>query len=352
MTRRLLVITTVHPADDPRIRNKHIGTLAQVFAITYATKAPPPVDTGGIEWRALRGGRVARWFGALRLMLTARVDAIAFHDPELIPVGIVARIVRRIPVVFDMHEDVPALARTRGSVPRWLRGPLSATARLLLSAADRLLVVTVAEAGYSTLLASDPPVFPNYLDESALPAIPTGPRAGIIYVGDVTEQRGAMTLLEAVASADSGPVTYVGRCNPDLRRTLFERAATLGVEIELIGWTPHAEAMRMVGSAAVGVAPLHDLPNYRYSLPTKTLEYLAMGTPVVASDLPGTRDVVGSLPGVRLVPAGDTGALARALGSVDESFMEEAVRGAGDVRCRYRWPSDEVRVFYASLFDG
>ncbi|MEA2023395.1 MAG: glycosyltransferase [Actinomycetota bacterium] len=351
MTRRLLVVTTVHPADDPRIREKHIRTLGVDFDVTYATKAPPPSDTEAIEWRVLSGGRVARWFAALRLMLTARADVIAIHDPELIPAGIVASVVRRIPVVFDMHENVPALARTRVSVPTWLRWPFGVAARGLLAAADRMLVVTVAEAGYGTLLNSEPPVFPNFLDESRLPEVPTGARSGVIYVGDVTEQRGAVTILKAVASVDAGPLTYVGRCSPDLRRTLLEQAAALGVDIELAGWTPHAEAMEMAGSAAVGVSPLHDLPNYRHSLPTKTLEYLAMGTPVVASDLPGTRAVIGSLPGATLVPPGGVAALANALVAVDEDAIAAASAGAPEVRRRFRWPADEVRTLYASLID-
>ncbi|MCJ7779297.1 MAG: glycosyltransferase, partial [Acidimicrobiia bacterium] len=163
---------------------------------------------------------------------------------------------------------------------------------------------------------------------------------------------GAATLLDAAAEAGIGPVRYVGRCSDTLRHRLLERAAERGVEIELLGWRPHAEAMAIAGRAMVGVSPLHDTPNYRHSLPTKTLEYLAMGTPVIASDLPGTRDVIGSLPGVRFVPAGDIEALAEAFESIGDGFVEEAIEGAADVRNRYRWPADEVRAFYSSLLDG
>ena len=351
MSQRLLVVTSVHPADDPRIREKHIRTLADEFDVVYVTKAPAPSDRDGIEWRELSGGRVSRWFSSLRIMLTTRTDVIAIHDPELVPAGILARFVRRKPVVFDLHENVPAQILTRPSLPWVLRRPLAAVARFWLSMAERYLTVSLAEDGYRPLFVSDHPVFPNYPEVPLLPEAVSGERSGIVYVGDVTEQRGAVTLLDAAADAGIGPVLYVGRCNDTLRRHLLERAAERGVAIELLGWRPHAEAMAIAGRALAGVSPLHNTPNYRNSLPTKTLEYLVMGTPVVASDLPGTSSVIGSLPGVRLVPAGDVGALARALDSIDAVLAEEAVEGVGDVRRQFRWPSDEVRAFYVSLLE-
>ncbi len=352
MKPRLLVVTTVHPADDPRIREKHIRSLTDTFAVTYATKAPPPSDDRGLEWHALSGGRVVRWFSALRLMLTTRANIVAIHDPELIPVGVLVRLLRAKPVVLDVHENVPAQVRTKPSVPRALRRPVAAVARFWLSAAERTLGLTLAEDGYRPLFRWAHPVFPNFPDATLLGEPFVGEREGIAYVGDVTEQRGAVTLLDAAAAAGVGPVRYVGRCNPGLRRKLLERASERGVEIELLGWRPQAEAMAIAGRARVGVSPLHDTPNYRDSLPTKTLEYLAVGTPVIASDLPGTSRVIGSLPGVRLVPAGDEDALSEALAAIDAELLEAALRGVTDVRTRYRWPSDDVRSFYESLLDG
>ena len=59
------------------------------------------------------------------------------------------------------------------------------------------------------------------------------------------------------------------------------------MSLEIVGPLPHFEAMAVVAGASVGFSLLHDLPNYRASMPTKVIEYLAMGVPVVASDLPG-----------------------------------------------------------------
>ena len=147
MRPRLLVVTTVHPADDPRIREKHIRTLAVDFDVTYATKAPSPSDTEGIDWRVLTGGRVVRWFKALGLMSTTRADVVAIHDPELIPAGILARFVRRKPIVFDLHENVPAQLQTKTSIPRALRRSMAGLTHSWLSLAERFLSISLAENG-------------------------------------------------------------------------------------------------------------------------------------------------------------------------------------------------------------
>jgi glycosyltransferase involved in cell wall biosynthesis len=51
--------------------------------------------------------------------------------------------------------------------------------------------------------------------------------------------------------------------------------------------------MREVEESMVGLALLHDLPNYRHSMPTKILEYMASGAAVVATPLPLSRQVIG-----------------------------------------------------------
>ena len=107
----VLVVTTVHQSDDPRIRERTIRSLAEDFDVRYAAKLPAPADPGDHEWVPLEGGRVLRWFRALAQMMRREVDVVSLHDHELIPAGLLVRLLRRIPVVVDIHEDAPALIR-------------------------------------------------------------------------------------------------------------------------------------------------------------------------------------------------------------------------------------------------
>jgi len=126
--------------------------------------------------------------------------------------------------------------------------------------------------------------------------------------------------------------------------------SNLGDRLAIDGLVPNRVAIEALTDASVGLAPLRDLPNYRNSQPTKILEYLAVGLPVVASDLPGTRELVSGLDAVILVPPDDSEALATGISEArSPEYAAVAQSQATAVRERFRWPSDEVRDFYRSL---
>jgi glycosyltransferase involved in cell wall biosynthesis len=87
---------------------------------------------------------------------------------------------------------------------------------------------------------------------------------------------------------------------------------------------------------AIGAASVYVLPSYREGMPRTVLEAMAMGRPVITTDVPGCRDTV--TPGVNgyLVPANDPQAIAAAMlqfvqkpdlaesmGRVSRRFVEE-----------------------------
>jgi glycosyltransferase involved in cell wall biosynthesis len=48
----------------------------------------------------------------------------------------------------------------------------------------------------------------------------------------------------------------------------------------------------VVDGSLAGISLLHDQPNYRVSMPTKIMEYMARGVPVVTTSLPAARAIV------------------------------------------------------------
>lgn len=348
MSPRLLVASSVHPPDDPRIREKLVRSLSAEFEIGYAAQEPGPDDRSGFEWIPLVGTRNERRRTVGSLLADDPYDIAVIHDPELLPSAIKQSKRGRI-VVFDLHENLPAQIASRPSIPSPLRRPLSATAGRFLRYAERQVPMTLAEAGYRAMFASDHPVFPNYPRLERMPEPGGDPGGPIVYVGDVTEARGIGTLIEAVGRmGHTRSLTVVGRSSTAFGEEITASADRLGVALELTGWLAHADAMDRVVRSSVGVSPLSDIENYRHSLPTKTLEYLSLGVPVVASDLPGTRGVIGGLRGVTLVWPGSVSDLARALDESIDSY--ENVRPDTDlIRARFVWPDSEVLDFYRSL---
>lgn len=337
------VFSVVHHADDARIREKLIPTLARDFTVEYHARTPAPALAEDFLWRPFRGPRIARNVSLLLRLWSRKLDVAILVDPETFLAGILAS--RRTRVVFDIHENVPAQILTK-RVP--FKKILGRVAAVILRVAERAGTVVLAEPGYSALFRGDHPVFENFPRWDEMPSM-TDSDGSVVYVGDITEQRGALHLAEAVAGTGMHLV-MVGRCSPELAVQLERLILEEGGTVELTGRLPWRDAMGRLASAAVAVSPLTDTPNYRHSLPTKVLEYLGLGIPVVATDLPGTTEVIEGRPGVTLVPAGEVPALRRAIIAASHDEVREAAQRASVVvRSEFEWPTERVRSFYRSL---
>lgn len=348
MNPSVLVMTTVHWPDDTRIRERLIRTLAPDFSVAFAARSPGPTDKSDHDFLELVGGRLRRNLTALALSLRRKWDVLVVHDPELIPTALIARLAKRKPVVFDVHEDYVAVAATRDWVFSWLRTPLRVVARLALWASEMFLDLTLAEGQYTKLFRSRHPVFPNFPNTSHYPAVQKTGNGEAIYLGDATVARGVDLAIEACALAHM-PLRIIGRIAPEIEEKVAASSGP-GAEVVLEGRLSNPEAIEMVARASVGLVPLRDLPNYRHSQPTKLLEYLALGVPVVASDLPGTRQLADALDGVLFFDPGAVSAMADALiRASGDDWKEVAAAQANHIRESFRWPAAEVLDFYRGL---
>jgi glycosyltransferase involved in cell wall biosynthesis len=98
------------------------------------------------------------------------------------------------------------------------------------------------------------------------------------------------------------------------------------------GYLPERDLVRLVaGAAALVFSSRYE----GFGLPP--LQALACGTPVVASDLPALREVLGEQ--ADLVPVGDPDGLAEALGRVltDEAHRDRLVVRGHVVAAGYQW---------------
>jgi glycosyltransferase involved in cell wall biosynthesis len=118
-------------------------------------------------------------------------------------------------------------------------------------------------------------------------------RRVVVYLGSMDRARRIDLMIEMLAYAvpkqpdlilvlagDAPEATEIDR--------LKQLAAELGVAEHIVwtGWLPMAEAWRYVRAAEVGLSPIPRGPLYDCASPTKAAEYLALGVPVLANDLP------------------------------------------------------------------
>lgn len=165
-------------------------------------------------------------------------------------------------------------------------------------------------------------------------ARPAGARV-IVAVGRLVPIKGFDLLLKAAALSLPGsperPVVVVVGDGPE-RARLGRSGRRLGVDLRVTGFVPADQVEDWLDAADVYVQPSRRLANGRTEgLPVSTLEALAHGLPVIASDSGGLAELAteagqaGRAGTIRLFPPGDY----RALADVLTRALEGAEAGGG-----------------------
>lgn len=378
---RVLVVTTVHTPLDARIHHRQIRALRAAGAeVVYAapwraTGTSPGAVVAGVRTldlpRAVGRRRLGPLRAARRLIRrwAAEVDLVLLHDPELL-LAVLGRLGGLPPVVLDVHEDLAASLADRHWIPARLRPVAVRGARALEAvAADRLAGLLLAEDSYRERLGGDHPVVPN------LPWLPVeaqvaGTHRRVVYVGRISRSRGAAELVSLAArladdpprprspEADGGrepgaagatepngsgaaapiAVELIGPADADVRASV--QAAHDAGRLTWHGFLPNEHAMELVQGSIAGLAPLHDLANYRGSMPTKVVEYLANGVPAIVTPLPVATALVRDADAGVVVDFGDADALTGAVRELAADPARAAVlgtRGREYVRVNRSW---------------
>ena len=289
-----------------------------------------------------------------RLHRRHRYAVVQVHNPPdfLILAGLVPKMLGAR-LVFDIHDFAPELFALRFGGRRGSRAAdraLWGVERMAVALADA--VVTVHEPYRRALVARGASakkitVVLNSPEESLLPP-PVSTAATdafrIVYHGTVTSHYGLETLVEAFAQVKDRIPEAVAEIygGGDALEQVKHRASALAVESRIQfsdGFLDNAEVLRRIQGADVGVVANLAIARNQAALPTKLLEYVAMGIPVVASDLDAVREHFDDSE-LAYFRAGDPRALAQALIAVRENpaAAAERARRALARYQRYRWP--------------
>ncbi|MFP3959879.1 MAG: glycosyltransferase, partial [Spirochaetaceae bacterium] len=283
-----------------------------------------------------------------------------FHDPELIPWAWLL-LLRRAPVVYDVHEDYAVAVAHKQYLPAWLRRRLGRLVDVAERALTRPFRIVIAEDCYASRFPQGLRVR-NYPPRSLLsvgPAFDARSRR-LLYTGNVTEERGALNLAGVAAVASDLRITLVGRCSPALASRMRAIAGDAGASrMTIIGegrYVPFSEirARYAEGDWLCGTALFPDSPHYREKALTKFFEYMAAGLPVIASDVPFWRRLIVEQGLGICVDSTDPRAAVQAARRFAEDpaeAREMGRRGRELVRRHYNWEYQGAALvaFYRSL---
>ena len=318
-------------------------------------RLPVRVDKRSLAWQFLSYLHflVRASFHLTRLQMRERYDSIQVHNlPDfLVFCGLVPKL-QGVPVILDLHDLMPEFFSARfgrGS----LRRPLGALIRWQERVACRFAdhVITVSDHWRRALIQRGVPpercsVVMNVADDRIFRPIDrasNGSGLDLIYHGTLTERYGLDLAIRAIGivrrEIPDVRLTIMG--SGDARPALLALRTGLGLEghVELSErHVPEVDLPGVIARADLAVVPYRDDLFTDAIVPTKLMEYAAIGMPCIAARTSGIqsyfRDAM-----VEFFTPGDVEDLARCILLLgrDPARREALARGSHRFTDRYNW---------------
>jgi glycosyltransferase involved in cell wall biosynthesis len=367
----LLHKTVVH---DSRVR-REARTLAEAgHDVTVLELAPVPAGEERLDGFARRSAMPPAWvrrclpFHAyravflvffLREVVRLRPDIVHAHDAAMLLPGLIGCRLTGARLVYDSHElatSVPYRERAWA----WFVGAIE---RLAVPRA--IAVITVSDGIADRLQAryrlpgrplvvrnvsalADPGPSDRVHGLRARLALSTDTPL-VLHQGAAAPMRGCETLVRAIATLPDAHLVFLG--DDDVRGfngQLADLAGTLGAaqRVHFVASQPLEGLLELTREADLGVAMLEDsCVNHQLALPNKLFEYIAAGVPVVVSDLPEMRALVGEHRIGWTADARDPASVATALSrGLDATDLPEIRARVGDAARVLRWDVERARL--------
>ncbi|MFC1619024.1 glycosyltransferase [Candidatus Neomarinimicrobiota bacterium] len=299
---KIFIGTSAHNWDDIRILRKEAVSLVKEYQVELHAPAPFEYrEYEGIKIYGLPGWEKVSDRGKIRKELRRRLkesdaDIFHFHDPELILLGLSAKLFYRKQVIYDIHEDYPSYILHKSWIIKPMRGLIAACLRCLERLAGRIFnhLITTSTAindrfaHYpSTIIAN----YPRLLLNGNFPEKPEGTVA-FVYAGSMEDIRGIRELGHAFIKASdrssvkmklniAGPIRGSVEFKNDML-TIFNHPL-----IEYHGVLEFEKAMELMNCCHVGLIPFLPVASNQNIVPHKLFDYMVAGLAVMATDYPG-----------------------------------------------------------------
>jgi phosphatidylinositol alpha-mannosyltransferase len=323
-------VSVLVPADDDTPVPPYVVTAGRAVPVRYNG------SVARLQFGPVAAARVRRW------LREGNFDVLHVHEPATPSLSLLACMLARGPIVATFHT---AMTRSRSlAAAHTLLQPFmeKIRGRIAVSAAARK--VQVEHLGGDAVEIPNGVAVAHFAGAEPLPGYP---RAGgtVGFIGRYDEPRKGMTvLLNALAT--------LAPARPDLRLLVAGRGdaadfleslpPALAGRVELLGQVSEPDKARLLRSVDVYSAPNLGGESFGIIL----LEAMAAGTPIVASDLDAFRRVLDDGRAGVLVPTGEAGPLATALGGLldDPARRGELAAIGHQAVAPYDWPLVAAQV--------
>lgn len=380
-----LVVHAIVPGD-PRVRRQSDALLDEGYEVDIVALRQPgePAEERTGSRRIIRlpinrafigfAGHVAEYiaFSAMVAWRLAREHRARRYDlvqvatvPDFLGFAAIPQRLGGVPLLLDLHEDMPEFFRDRFASRRLrpLQPLVTATARAAARLATEL--ITVHEPLRQLSIARGVPperisVVMNSADvrlfdpqRYARRAFMVDGELRLIHHSNLQRVYGLDLALDGLARIRADLPWRLDVYGEGPWRGAIESAMTrneLASRVTLHGRVPMDDLPPLLAGADLGLVPSLAEPYLQYSLSTKLLEYAAMGVPTIATDLVTFRHHFGD-DAMRFVPGGDSTALARAVESLAADPAGTVAMGREAQRQARAYDWEVQRARYLEIVD-
>jgi len=297
-------LTSVHSAYDLRIL-KECRSLADAgYQVTIVAPHARNEMSGEIQIRGVlmvegRFRRMTRTvWRVYREAVRQRADIYHFHDPELIPVGLMLK-ARGKKVIYDAHEAYPQKILSKSWIPMKLRPILSrmfaVVERIACASLDHVIVAdrwtaATLPGGRITVVASYPLLTSTQGITFEHKSISN--KHTLLYAGGLNDDRGLQVMLDIARLLVDHDVEL--HLLGEFEKPEDERHIRDLCNVRYFGFRSLETVYNHMRSADIGLVLLQPVPAYLYAgeNTNKLFEYMFCGLPTIASNFPNMRQII------------------------------------------------------------
>ena len=355
---KVCILTSAHPPFDTRIFHKEAKSLVKAgYDVTLIAQHDKDEVVDGIRIVSLpkpknRLQRMTRTvWSVYRKALEVNADVYHFHDPELIPIGLLLKH-RGKRVIYDVHEDVPRQNLSKSYMPKVFRRPISLLIGALEAFSARRFDGVIAATPFVNKrflgLGSNAINVNNYPLASELYETENqwkNREKAVCYVGGIARIRGAFEMVEAIGKTKYR-LLLAGNIETGIEKDLKQVSGWQ--HVDTLGFVDRNGVKAAMACSMAGVVLFHPEPNHIDAQPNKMFEYMSAGIPVIASNFPLWREIIeGAECGICVDPL-NTEEIAEAIKWIIEHPAKARLMGKNGRRAveeRYNWQNEERKLF-------
>lgn len=363
-------MTSAHPRYDQRILFRECVSLYDAgYDVTLLVNDEIENETiKGVNIKSTKksykGKRLKRMLsGVKEIYKMAKIedaDIYHFHDPELMRIAIRLKRKGKV-VVYDSHEIYYLQIKEKSYLPKLIRNIIAKLyvcyESYVLKRIDGVIFPVKTEKIDFELRARNVAYVNNVPRMNELPEkYDDSGKVGVCYTGGLTYERGISHLAEAVHIAKI-PLYLAGTFNSEeFKESVLDKNEDRLVRY--LGQLNREEVYQLYSKCSIGASTLLPVGQYAVmeNLPTKVYEYMAMGLPVILSDIPYNRKVIEEYNFGVLVNPENPVEIAEAITyllSHPEEIKEMGENGRKLVLSKWNWTNEEDKLlrFYVKILE-